>query len=356
MVKLNYTKKIILLIVVLVVINVILLLINIRVPPMYNQVKDYTISGTIKPTSEWVSNKPQFVTAYYPYPLTNLLCQGEQITIASINWTSENEGEYTLFLSVPDALNQVILTTDCSRLVSKTTTLDKKYLTADLSYGGNTNDNAKISEGSAQDVALEAQRIATDASLEEIKNESNRAKVKNDLDRMRNFILEYGNTKDTELGLKNAYLADLYAWKARKNFEVYKLGDCLQEIDNLFKSKENNRCYVPNSQSKMDYLSLNASYNSFYNYEEDTSQLNNSVLKDKTYRTYEDWQKAYNDKYKCYRAEDLINKTFEIQQPYCDAQKLSIKSTIVIWFIIAIFIGILIETWRREKWIKEKKK
>lgn len=358
MTKFNYNQKIGLFILFLIIINIILLLINIRVYPIYNQSRTYAISGTIKPTSEWVNNKPQFVEAYYPYPLTNLLCHGEKITFAQINWSSEDEGNYVLFLTVPDAISQVILTTDCSRSVSKDVKLDKKILISNLDYGGNAYDNSNVAKGEASSVILEAQRIVSDVSPQGIKNNSNWIVIKNDMDIMGSYIVDYGNSKDTELGLKNAYSADLFAWNIRKKFAFYKLEDCLQEINILINSKKKNSCYIPDSSSNLSYNSLSTSYNSFvsYSYNEDISRLNTSALKEKIYYAHVDWQKAYNYLDKCYRTGELVNKTFEIQKPYCEAQKISKNSTIAIWFIIAIYIGILIETWRREKWAKAKKK
>ena len=317
--------------------------------PSYNESKAYSLEGRIIMNSS-TEQRPQYMFVYYPYYLLQYLCRQNNLAVAKINWINDDEGKFSIFLSVPASLKEVIVTPDCAKCQHQSIKLDN-ISSPIVMYWKNSNkcdSNLKVAEESNYAI-LESQRlsgIVEEKLAQDSFNYSEKSFVREYTKRAASLVTDYTNSATPEEALKNAYHANWFAWSARYRIEKTELFHCLSDADKIVEQKKaESSCYVPDSKSYQDYLSVNNTYISFTEYSVDWlySDKNNTEIRRNVQLVAENWQRLYEENQKCKKAYLEINETFNIQKPYCAAQKAFKTSSLLGWIIAFIFIGIFIQ-------------
>ena len=340
---------------ILILLGIIGMILTVKIIPPSNQYKNYVISGSIIPSEKVVGNKPNYVYVYYPYYIPKYLCRSSDIQLSAIEWLDENNGEYQILFTVPVGLGEVIITTDCSSCEHTKVKLDEIPESVDLIWGSaKCEDDFQISE--QQPKAVEHARnflngIDTNI-VDKPFNSSEVQSIKNDVKRGMDEIFESDGIRDKiNESLLHAYYAEWFAWRAQYKLKLFELKYCVNEVGSLVKSHGDDKCFVPDYNAYNDYKSANSTYFSLSDsrllndYPFDIKELD-EMEKEIDY-VHGQVKRVSDSLRECTDSRGIINGTFEFQRPYCEARNITIKITYLIWAIVFIYIGILIEKGKR---------
>ena len=324
------------------------------ISPPHNEVSKYSIHGRVLLTDN-VLGQPKFVMIYYPYYSNDLLCSnGVEIDITSINWTSNKEGEYTIFFAVPSSLKNIVVSLECPTCAMKSVNLDEIPDSVDLTWDGTYCNEIKVASGTASQIATEAQRIS--AAITSEMNDINKIQQKivmPDIDETSYSIIDYGNPP-FEDSLKNAYYANWFAWNARYKLSYFKLGNCLDNINSILISHNNNSCYIPDYETYQQFLSINITH-STYRDPEDFTQIKSiddfTIIQGEINNVAQKWNNFNQEMWRCEEVYRTINNSFVMQDSYCKTNKWVKSSLFISLILTSLAIGILIgvNIWVRKK-------
>ncbi|MEA3434851.1 MAG: hypothetical protein U9R43_00180 [Thermodesulfobacteriota bacterium] len=335
--------------------GVIGIILTVEIIPPANQYKNCVISGSIDPSEKIVGNKPNYVYIYYPFHIPKYLCRSSDIRLSAIEWGDENKGKYQILFTVPVGLDEVIITTDCSSCEHKKVNLDEIPKSVDLVWGSaKCEDDFQVSN--QQSKAIEHARnflngIETNI-VDKPFNTSEVQSIKKDVERGRDEISESDRIRSNiNESLLHAYYVEWFAWRAQYKLKLFELKYCVNKVNLLVKTHENDKCFVPDHNAYNDYNSANSTYFSLSDsrllndYPFDIKELD-EMKKEIDYvnrqvKWVSDSLRECEDSYR------IINGTFEFQKPYCETRQIIFKITYIIWAIVFVYLGILIEKGRK---------
>lgn len=343
---------------VLVLLGIIVCILTIKIIPPSNQYKSYVISGRIEPAEKVVGDKPQYVNVYYPYYAPKYLCRSSDIQISSINWFNDTTGEYQIQIAVPVGLKEVVITTDCSSCDHKTILLKESLDSVNLLWGDKKcESDFQLSEQQPQVVesARNLLNIIETNNVDKPFNSSEIQSIKTDLKAGRDEIGEsdmvMNNVNDS---LLHAYYASWFAGRARYKSLLFELEYCVNEVGTLLREHESDKCFVPDYTAYTDYKSANSSpflKGSILLGDSPFNTKDLDKIKDETRYVYDYAAHVSDSLQKCENSKTILNGTFEFQKPYCTARKIVFNAQYIIWAIIFVYVGILVEKgkkiWKR---------
>ena len=329
-------------------------LIQIFTPPSL-QYRAFAISGNIKPSEEIIGNQPQYVYVYYPYYNPNYLCRSNTIKLAKIKWKDNLSGEYTVYFEVPIGLKEVILTTDCTSCDYKVVNLKDESILVDLTWGSQKyEDSFQLSE-QREEILYHARNFLNDMEtyiLDKPFNSSEIQSIKIDIKNGREAISDSDRIKDNNNeSLLQAYYAEWFAWRAQYKIRLFELKYCVNESNSILKSYEHDKCYMPDNNAYKEYSSANSTYYSL----RDSSILTDYIydikdierIKIEIRYVHGEVDRVIDAKNDCENSLRINNETFEFQKPYCEARQVALTVSYLIWAIVCVYFGILIEKGRK---------
>lgn len=352
------TKSIIMVIVILLILAIASIIFLKIYFPKYNNYNQYPLRGEVVLKSN-IGDRPSYVAIYYPYFQIDNLCQGEEIDITRIDWINDSYGKFDILITVPIGLKKVILTTNCDKCNHQEIYLDNIQNSINLIYDGSKCEN-KEDVGNAPTQVIEIARNVLNRVDEEksskIFNNSEFEDLNQDIERGRSYISESDRDLSYDNKLRDAYFSEWLAWRSSYKQGFLDLKYCLIEVEDNFKKKD--KCYSPDYNSYLDYLSVNRTYYSDLNgyilkREPFEIKNNNTLLKQEVLWAKQDWVRIYNEKEKCTKTRDIIDATFDYQKPYCSIRNVVDIGIIVNTAIIFTLLGILYMTiklqWKKIK-------
>lgn len=345
-------KTLYILLVILALLGIMGVILPIIFAPPSNQYRTYVISGKINPSEQIVGNKPQYVSVYYPNSMPQYLCRSSIVKSSAIEWVDGTNGEYQVLFTVPIGLNDILLTTDCTSCDNKKVRLNAIPNSIDLTWGAQKC-NVSFQIDTEQPKAVEhAGNFLNYIDVELVDknfNSSDVQSIKQDIKQGKDAILESDRmkTSNSNESLLHAYYAEWFARRARYKMRLFELKNCIGETNALIKYRENDKCFIPDHEAHTDYSDANVSYS----YSKDSRLLTEypfdiqDVDKMKQELVYVDNQEqtVYDLLRKCEDSFEIITGTFEYQRPYCEARAFNFHVTYLIWIVVCIYIGILIE-------------
>ncbi|MCK4730173.1 MAG: hypothetical protein KAT28_02540 [Candidatus Aenigmarchaeota archaeon] len=321
-----------------------------KIVPPINQYKNYVISGEVIPLEKIIGVNPKYVYIYYPSNMPESLCRSSKIQLSAIEWLDENKGKYQILFTVPVGLDEIIITTDCSSCEYKKVRLDNIPESIDLMYGNaECKDDFQVSDQQPKVVEHARNflnRIQTNI-VDKPFNYSEDQSIKKDIERGLDEISESDSMRDNiNESLLHAYYAEWFAYRAQYKLRFFELKYCVENINILFESHEEYKCFVPDYNTYNDYSSVNITYFSLRKSSllDDSSfdKLESQKMKDEIWYLHRQVERISDSVNKCKNSQDIINGTFEFQKPYCIARKTAIYLFNFVGLIIIFGIGILI--------------
>ena len=350
-------KTSILILVILILLVIIGCLVMIKITPPSNQYKNYVISGKVLPSEKKIGDRPTYVYAFYPYYYLSHLCRSSEVQLIKIDWIDDDTGQFEIFFNVPIGLKEIILTTDCSSCnYSIKVDLNDITLSVDLIWGG------EICWGSYQvsdqkTIVVSHTRNLLNAIetklVDEPFNSSEKQNIREDIKKGREAIFDSELKMNYSESLLQAYYARWFSWSAVHKFMLFELKYCLEKINTLLQRNENDNCYVPDYTAYKDYSSANTTYFSQIEHRSlddtpfDTKEI--KMIKQEISGVHKDMELVLKANTKCDMSFRIINETFEFQKPYCEVRKSIKYTTYLIWAIVFVYIGILIENVKQWK-------
>lgn len=254
-------------------------------------------------------------------------------------------------ITVPVGLNEVIITTDCSSCEYKTVLLKEIPDSVNLIWGSQKRENGfRVGEQQRQ-VVEHVRNLLDEIETDLVKtpfNSSEVNSVKNDVRRSRDEISESNIATNLNESLLYAYYAEWLGWNALYKMQLFELKYCVQKSNTVIETYENDECFVPDYASYKDYESANQTYFSLNSRElkDEYDPLDKKELDDMKAEItfmYDQFNRVDDSLTKCENSQGIINGTFEFQKPYCEKRGMSSKIAYIVWIIVFVYIGILIE-------------
>lgn len=343
-------KVIVFVFTVLILLGIIGYVSTIKLTPPTNQYKSYVISGKVLPSEKIAGDQPSYVYAYYPYYNSNYLCRSSEreIKLSEIKWIDNTTGNFEIYFSIPLGLNEVILTNNCASCEHTTIDLTNIPSAINLKWGGEKCEEKF--EVSNQNLLPSARNILSGVSsgLENNRfNASEKQDIQEYIKTGWEMIAQSDPKVESNESILYAHYSEWFALAAKGKLKLLNLKYCLQEQNALMERYADDPCYVPDHSTYEYYNEANSTYASMrtYTFRErdpfDTRDID--IMKREL--TYLDGLNTRLSELngKCEGSLRVINETFELQKPYCEARGIIFKATYVIWAIVLVYIGILIE-------------
>lgn len=253
-------------------------------------------------------------------------------------------------------MKEVILTTDCSSCEYEIVNLEKEPGEVNLVWGSQKcEETFKIPE-QRNEIITHARNFLNGIDSEKVNkpfNPSEMQSINGDIGHGRDAIFQSDYTTDKNESLLQAYYAEWFAWRARYKMLLFETGYYINKTNVLLNSYTDS-CYVPDHDAFGDYSSANRSYISLKedrllgDHPYDVKDI--EKMKGKIRVLHNRVQFISDVRNDVETALRIINGTFEFQKPYCEARDIDIKITYLIWAIVFVYIGILIEKgWKWKK-------
>ncbi|MBI3035798.1 hypothetical protein HYY71_05745 [Candidatus Woesearchaeota archaeon] len=347
-------KSYLFILIILVLLGTIAIILTTKTTIPTNQYRNYVISGKITSAEKITGKMPDFVHVYYPFYNLDFLCRSSRIELTKISWINEHTGEYEILLNVPVGLHQVILTTDCTTCDYINLSLKDIPTSVDLKWGDRKcPSNFKISDnklGIVKDTRTFLNKRETNL-VNKPYTSTEKFDIGQDIERSRQSISQSEDSSDANESLLHAYYAQWFSWRVLFRIELYDLKYCLNKI-NILLEKYNDSCFIPDYSSHDKYRSANSTYHStnnryfdYFPYEK--KEPEKMIAEILSMRSLVEWLSDANNN--CENSESVMKNTFEFQEPYCKARKFKIQINYIIWAIVFIYLGLLIEKFIRWK-------
>jgi len=332
----------------MIIIAVLLFLLFTANTPNFNYYRTVTLSGNIT-RSENMSEIPSSVLVYAPPSDLANLCGNRLIAYGPIQWTDNISGKYSISFTIPVDMD-IVLTTSCSSCEHELMHINNGSILQYLLVINNTC-GFDVGIPETKEKILERTRSFFDGMeanlVDKDFNVSEMADIKESIREGRENIAESGwSTSNANESLLKSLYAYWFAWNAQTKVELFDLKNCIYSTNEVLQSHSDD-CYIPDYTSFSDYVSANVSYNNFANsnfiFNRYIYSINDSdKMRSEIGYTYNTYYGIMGQLSSCQEAFNTINKTMSFQEPYCNRRSLYIDSSYIVWLIVAIFAGMVI--------------
>ena len=197
----------------------------------------------------------------------------------------------------------------------------------------------QIAENLLNSIRTDLIRDPLNATLEE--------DINSDREQSSRYIDDSRRSTSFDENLGKAYYGQWFAERSRYKLDFYYFENCLQNIEETLLEEEGNQCYRPDFDSYGKYLSLNKTYYGDKNggmFDDNPfGKENNSELKRDIKYVRDQWKRISDANRECSEIESRIKETYDFQKPYCETLRGINIVEIILWGIILIYLGMIIE-------------
>lgn len=324
------------------------------------------IYGKVSPdVSAANQTPPQYARIYsylYDYDFESL-CSKSGTTlrgIAKIKWDNSSNGEYSISIELPVSMN-IYVATDCGDCNRKKVYIDSKEneKNVDILWGKTSCSNDVVVSDNYFDEKTYLERLISgfQIPLNEISDKNQIDNIQKD--KTASDELLQNAREEEKRNLTNAYIkvlqSEILFKKANYDIELYKLGKCITEFQDIISKYNNYLCYIPDYNAVEVFNESNKTYFSYnlvdyYSIRGIMENNNIEQLKNNIYWMNNGKTDMMSYVYECNSALKTLENSFDFQSNYCKQKEISILALNSSILFIILGVGFIIGYLLGKRW------